>query len=194
MKRSISLQLLPFRWAITFYFRHFLIILGLCLIAGSGRIIQFQAFGTISPLFYWVLEAVVEISRVLILIFIVGMGNIKCGIDAFRKLFTHGLNGWKVKGKKLMRNFKSNWRLIGLNLIVFSAITFLFNFLLGKSAACVVWAEGFAGLNPFQSGSATTQFIFFVKNLTVIPFTLVFEFGLLAFLLDKLRYPATPCV
>jgi hypothetical protein len=173
-------------WAFNFYFRNFLSLVSICLIAAMGRIIQFKAFGEISLFSYWTIEIAVEVSRIVFLLLIVGAGDIGIGGKRLRHLIMRG-NNFRNSFRKIRSNFQKNWKVILLNFLLFSCFAFLLNMLIKHSAVCIVWADFFKNVNPFQAGSASTQFTFFIKNLTVIPFTLIFELAIFFFLTEKLK-------
>src|SRR5688572_526722 len=79
--------------AIYFIKKHFLVILLLALISAFGRVIQLGGFGEIPGWANIVLEIIVESSRILLFLFVLGLANVKKGISRIRDLFTKKICG-----------------------------------------------------------------------------------------------------
>ena len=172
--------------AIYFFKKHFLIIISLGLIAAFGRVIQLGGFGEITTTFTIVLEIIIEASRILLFLYVLGLANIKNGILRIKRFFTQKKNR-KLQWTNAVRKFKQQWFSIVLNLAGFSLIAWVINYLIDLLAyqTCLYLTLKKNGL-LVESSSEWTILLFF-KNLSVIPFTLVFETLFVLWLTNKLQ-------
>ena len=170
----------------TFYFfkKHFLVIITLGLVAAFGRVIQLGGFGEINSTTNVILEIVVQSARVLLFLYVLGFANIKDGILRIRNFFSPKVNK-KLQWSIALQNLKRQWSSILLNVIGFSLIAFVLNFLIEMLAyeTCLYLTLKNDGILA-QSSSEWTILLFF-KNISVIPFTLIFQTLLILWLLNK---------
>ena len=168
-----------------FFKKHFLIIMGLGLIAALGRVIQLGGFGQITNWMNVILEVVVESARILLFLYVLGFANVKNGVLRIKHLLTHRDNR-----KKLLTNaihkLKKQWLPLSLNIIGFLVIASIINYLIDLLAyeTCLYLSLKTDGILA-ESSSEWTILLFF-KNLTVIPLTLIFDTVLLLWLANKL--------
>ena len=180
------------RWtfnSIQFFKTHFVIIGSFALVAALGRVIQLGGFGEITPAYNVALEIVVEAARGLIFLFVLGLGNTKDGFFRILHLFK------KTQNRKLIREIalqkvRKQWASILLNTMVFSLIAAAINYLIELLAyeTCLyitLKSEGILG----ASSSEWTILLFF-KNISIIPFTLVFDAVFLLWITNKFRTSA----
>jgi len=172
--------------AIYFIKKHFLVILGLGLISAFGRVIQLGGFGEIPGWVYMVLEIIIESSRILLFLFVLGLANVKNGILRIRDLFTKK-DMWRSNWSGSIQKIKNQWPSVLLNLAAFLIIASMFNYLIDQLAyqTCLYLSLKENGI-LVDSSSEWTILLFF-KNLSVIPFTLVFETLLILWIADKLN-------
>ena len=173
-------------WSFRFYGHNFLLLLGLMLVAALGRAFQMGAAGEISSGEYILLEIAVELSRVLLLILVIGEGNIKKGFQRCRRVFTMKKAEQTASWNTIVRNFKAYWPSLLWNAILFGILAFLTNY-------CIDWVANnqhvLAGLKEqhvLAASASANPVVFFLKNLTVIPFTIIFECGIFLRLLGKI--------
>lgn len=140
--------------SVTLYFSH-LSLVGISLIPALGR--SFQMWGAVPG---WV-ELVVEIPRVLLLLLMI------------RFLTQSNIwqsSTWKDIWKVMKRHIPKNWQEIVVQLIVILGVFYLIN-----TAISWIWSEKHVGmiLGSLQTQhnipAAVDTFIFFTKNMTVIP-------------------------
>ncbi len=74
--------------AIYFFRKHFLIVLGLGLVAAFGRVIQLGGFGEITSTVNILLEIPIESARIILFLYVLGFANIKTGFLRIKKIFT----------------------------------------------------------------------------------------------------------
>ncbi|HEY5970343.1 MAG TPA: hypothetical protein VIU35_20325 [Chitinophagaceae bacterium] len=172
--------------AIYFIKKHFLVILSLGLISAFGRVIQLGGFGEIPGWVNIVLEIIVESSRILLFLFVLGLANVKKGISRIRDLFTKK-NMWRSNWNVSIEKIKKQWLSVLLNLVAFLIIASMFNYLIDQLAyqTCLYLSLKENGI-LVDSSSEWTILLFF-KNLSVIPFTLVFETLLILWIAGKLN-------
>ena len=159
--------------AVYFFKHHFAVIIGLGFIAALGRTIQLGAFGQISPGVKMVLELVIESSRILIFLFVLGIANIKNGLFRIKLLLADG-QFRKQHRATAVKQLKTQWPSILLNLVAFSVIAFFINYLIDLLAykTCLYFTLQNRGIIAPTSSEWTI--ILFFKNISVIPFTLIF--------------------
>lgn len=172
--------------AIYFIKKHFLVILSLGLVSAFGRVIQLGGFGEIPGWVNIVLEIIVESSRILLFLFVLGLANVKKGISRTRDLFTKK-NMWRSNWNVSIEKIKKQWLSVLLNLVAFLIIASMFNYLIDQLAyqTCLYLSLKENGI-LVDSSSEWTILLFF-KNLSVIPFTLVFETLLILWIAGKLN-------
>jgi len=172
--------------AIYFIKKHFLVILSLGLISAFGRVIQLGGFGDIPGWVNIVLESIVETSRILLFLFVLGLANVKKGILRIQDFFTKK-NMWRSTWSVSIQKIKKHWLSVLLNLVAFLIIASMFNYLIDQLAyqTCLYLSLKENGI-LVDSSSVWTILLFF-KNLSVIPFTLVFETLLILWITGKLN-------
>ena len=159
--------------------------MGLGFIAAFGRVIQLGGFGQITTWMNVILEIVIESARILLFLYVLGWANIKNGVLRIKHLLTR-----KEDRKKFLtvaiHKLKKQWFLVSLNIIGFLLIAWTINFLIDLLAyeTCLYLSLKTDGILA-ESSSEWTILLFF-KNLTVIPFTLIFDTILLLWLVNKL--------
>jgi hypothetical protein len=150
------------------------VILGLGLIAALGRAVQLRAFGPISPVTHILLEILIESSRLAIILFALGLSNIKKGFVKIFKLIinkTARQQNWRLAITKS----RQQWLAILINFGAFLCIAYLFNFLIDHIAYETCLYITLTARQLISDESSEWVLILFFKNLSVIPFTLVFQ-------------------
>ena len=178
--------------AIYFIKKHFLVILSLGLVSAFGRVIQLGGFGEIPGWVNIVLEIIVEFSRILLFLFVLGLANVKKGILRILDLFIKK-DMWRANWSVSIEKIKKQWLSVLLNLVAFLIIAAMFNYLIDQLAyqTCLYLSLKENGI-LVDSSSEWTILLFF-KNLSVIPFTLVFETLLVLWIAGKLNnYKLSP--
>jgi hypothetical protein len=172
----------------TFYFlrKHFAVVTALGLVAGFGRVIQLGGFGQITSAMHVALEIVIESARVLLFLYVLGFCDISKGILRIKAFFTSKISR-RLHLTAAKNKLKKYWLLIIINFAVFLLIASAINYLIDLVAyeTCLYLKLKEDGiLSP--SSSEWTILLFF-KNISVIPFTLVFEAVFLLWLTNKLQ-------
>jgi hypothetical protein len=189
---TASLKLLKsLDWTIQtvrFFKNHFLIIFGLGLVAAFGRAIQLKAFGPISPLSHTLLEIVVESARVLIFVYALGLTNVKTGVVRLIQLVTNK-QGRKQNWRLAIQKIRDKWPSLLINLVAFSVIALLFNKLIDHIAYETCLYITLQTRQIISSQSSEWAIILFFKNISVIPFTLVFNALFCLWLVNRLPKP-----
>ncbi|MCE6992132.1 hypothetical protein [Dyadobacter sp. CY323] len=170
--------------SLRFIKKHLLLILFLGLVAGLGRAAQLRAFGPISPMLDTFLEIVIQTARILIFLFSLGLTNIKKGINRFLKIFspqTSDRPNWKTA----LTILKQQWIAVVLNISAFMVIAFLINLLIDHIAyeTCLYATLRADGI--ISSDSSEWSIILFLKNISIIPLTLVFNATLLLWFVNR---------
>jgi hypothetical protein len=154
-------------------------------IAAFGRVIQLGGFGKISDVENVILEVVVELSRMIIFLFVLGAANIKRGLYHIRQ-FLSGKYNLRARLTIALKRVRLHWLSITLNFIGFLFIAGIINFLIDQLAyqTCLFLSLRREGI-LVDTSSEWTILLFF-KNILVIPFTLVFETILLLWITNSL--------
>ncbi len=177
--------------SIFFIKNHSLTIFSLGLVAALGRVIQLGGLGEIPPWANIVLEGVVETSRMLIFLFVLGIANIKRGAYQVKQLFT-GRSNLKTYWSIVIKKLRTQWIQISLSFFGFLIIVVVINFLIDTLAyeTCLYLTLKREGI-LVDTTSEWTILLFF-KNIFVIPFTLVFETLLLLWITREQTFGFTP--
>lgn len=172
--------------AVYFIKKHFLIVLGLGLISAFGRVIQLGGFGEVPGWANIVLEIIVESSRILLFLFVLGLANVKKGILRICDVFTKK-DIWKSNLEAAIQKIKKQWVSVLLNLTAFLIVAWMFNYLIDQLAyqTCLYLSLKENGI--LVESSSEWIILLFFKNLSVIPFTLVFETLLILWIVGKKR-------
>jgi hypothetical protein len=168
--------------SISFFKDHFLTIFGLGLFAAFGRVIQLGGFGEVPGGANIILEVIVETSRILIFLFVLGVANIKTGAYQVRRLFA-GDGNLKSCLSIALGKLRTQWVRLSLSVCGFLVIVVAINFLIDTLAyeTCL-----FLTLKK-QGILVEWTILLFFKNILVIPFTIVFDGILLLWVTNKLR-------
>jgi preprotein translocase subunit SecE len=181
---TFSQKLNPLHKALVFFKKHFLVITGLGLLAAFGRVIQLGGFGTISRGLNIFLEVVVESARISLFLYVLGVADIRKGVLRIRRFFTEKENR-KVRWATFMQNIRRQWGSILVNMVGFALIVWTLNYLIDLLAyeTCLYLTLREDGI--LDASSSEWTILLFFKNLSVIPFTLVFETVLLLWLVNQ---------
>jgi uncharacterized membrane protein HdeD (DUF308 family) len=168
--------------------KHFLIIFSLGLVAAVGRVVQLKALGPVSPFANGLLEIIVETARILIFLYALGLTNIRTGAARLVRFMTNkegrGQN-WRLAIQKI----RSRWPALLTNLVAFSAIAFLFNVLINHIAYETCLYITLKAREIISEQASEWAIILFFKNISVIPFTLIFNALFLLWLVNRLPKP-----
>ena len=188
MRRSFHLfqKLTFFHNTLYFYKKYFLPITGFGLIAAFGRVVQLGGFGAITPAANVVLEVIIEFARVLLLLYVVGLANIQRGVSRIKHFFAHK-ERQKLYWKTALANIKEHRFAIFLNFLAFLLFAWIINYLIDLLAyETSLYLKLKEGNLLAQSASEWTIILFF-KNISVIPFTLMFESLFVLWLFNKMK-------
>ena len=119
---------------IEFFGRHFILIFGLGVVAALGRAIQLGARGEVSGGVDSFLEIVIATARILTFLFVLGESKIGDGVKRVISVFQLDRAQWKSIGSNIIYRLKSNWLALLINLVVYSAIAMMINFLIDNIA------------------------------------------------------------
>lgn len=176
-------------WLLTtldFCKKHFSTLFMLGLAAAIGRSIQLRAIGEISVAWHVTLEVLIEATRVFIFLYALGTTQISKGITRLKTAF------WLFFRKHpdriaVYKKLRSQWLIIVVNLLLFSCITFLINFWIRITVFDTCFYERLTKHAIISKASSEWVMILFLKNISVIPLTLVFIPMLLLFLANKIK-------
>lgn len=170
---------------ISFFQKHFVVVLGLGLVAALGRVLQLGGFGAISTSANIVLEVIVEAARLLLFFYVLGLANVTKGLLRMKRFFTHK-NIRKQQRLIVVHNLKKRWAAILVNFGGFLLLAWALNYLIDLLAyeTCLYLTLKKEGI--LAASSSEWTILLFFKNLSVIPFTLVFETLLLLWLTNRL--------
>jgi len=170
--------------ALLFFKNHFAIILGLGLIAAFGRATQLGAFGQVSSTFHAILEFTIQSARIAIFVYTLGLTNVRQGISRLKRLFTSGKT-WKENWIIARTKLKLEWKSLLMSMFIYLLIAVVINKLIDYATyqTCLYYK---LKTNEIISDKASEWvIILFFKNLSVIPFTLVFNALFLLWITNK---------
>ena len=163
-----------------------MVIFGLGLIAAFGRVIQLGGFGQITSLVNIFLEVVVELVRLLIFLYVLGLASFKNGASRIKQLFTDKKSR-KLYWRVALQKIKKQWVEILLNFFVFLGIAWVINYLIDLLAYQTCLYLALKKDEILSQTSSEWTIILFFKNISVIPFTLTFEALFLLWIINKFR-------
>ena len=138
MKTSIEAKSLSqfglVKYSIDFFGIHFLLVFGAGLIAALGRAIQLGAMHEVSDGVNTLLEIIIETARIMTFLLVLGEGGIGKGAQRVRSIFLLNRAQWKSIWSVVITRLKVNWITIVINLLMYSAVAFIINFLIDKVA------------------------------------------------------------
>ncbi|GAB3513637.1 hypothetical protein GCM10027341_55890 [Spirosoma knui] len=175
-------------YTIAFFRNHFLVIFGLGFIAAVGRAIQLNAFGPISSELNIGLEIIVESARILLFVYALGLTNIRAGIARLVRFVTNRQRrkqSWRLS----LQTMRKNWLAILVNLCVFSVLAFLMNAFIDHIAYETCLYITLKARQLISAQASEWVLILFFKNLSVIPFTLLFNAVFCLWLVNRLPKP-----
>jgi hypothetical protein len=171
--------------SVRFFKNHLLTVLGLGFLAAVGRATQLGAFGPVSHAFDLLLEIGVESSRILLFLYALGLTDVQTGAASVLRLFSAGANrrrNWRVAVQKV----KSHWRAMLLNLAAFLLIAWSINSLIDYAAYQTCLYTKLKASQLIADEASEWAFILFLKNISIIPFTLVFNALFLRWVTNRL--------
>ena len=179
----------------TFYFlkKHLLIIFALGLVAAFGRVIQLGGFGQVTRQGNIFLEIVIELARILLFLYVLGLASFKTGALRIKQLFTNTTSR-KLYWSIVLQKIKTQWIEIVLNFLVFSGIAWVINYLIDLLAYQTCFYLTLKKNEILNHASSEWTIILFFKNISVIPFTLTFEALFLLWIINKFRVHKTPTI
>ena len=170
---------------IRFIKNYFLIIFGLGLVAAVGRAIQLWAFGPVNLLSHILLEIVIEGTRILLFFYALGLTNVRAGASRLIQFVTNKQvrkQNWHLAIQKV----KEQWFAMLINFVAFSVIAFLFNVLINHIAYETCLYITLKSRQLISDQTSEWAIILFFKNISVIPFTLIFNALFLLWLVNRL--------
>lgn len=159
----------------TYFKRNFILILSLGAVAGLGRFFQEGGYGEITPSMHGILEIVINGARLLIIFLIIGQGYVQVGFNNLINLFRLTRDEWSHVWATVKSNFANNSIAILTNFIILMVVAVIFNialFALFDYTTFLGWLKSTALISPEAS---KWPVLLFFKNISIIPFTLVFE-------------------
>ncbi|QHT71041.1 hypothetical protein GXP67_32515 [Rhodocytophaga rosea] len=178
-------KLFWFSESVGFFKANFFTIFGLGLVAAIGRAVQMKAFGPISPSSNVILEIVIESARVLIFLYALGLSNVRSGFTKLIRIFSSSdsrKKSWYTAFQKL----KNQWLSLLTNMTVFLLSAWVINFLIDYAAYQTCLYATLKSNQIISDQASVWAFILFFKNISVIPFTLVFNALFLLWITNKL--------
>jgi hypothetical protein len=160
----------PLRRSFVFCGRFLPVVLVLGLVAAVSRALQIGAAGELTREAHLALEVIVEGARSLLALYVLGLGSMLGGWMALKRAF-----GLRAHFRSELREaFRARWKVLVVNLLAFGAIAALVNgaiFAVARNWTALEMLKH-CGWIAEQAGPWVT--ILFPKNVTLIPWTLVF--------------------
>ncbi|RDC62119.1 hypothetical protein [Adhaeribacter pallidiroseus] len=172
--------------SVHFIRQHFLVIAGLGLLSGIGRVIQLGSFGEISSFQFILLEIIIELARVILFLYVLGFANVKDGLLRLKRLFIHK-NTRKLNWALAKQNLKKERLSLIINLFGFLLIAAGVNFLIDLLAYQTCLYLTLKSHQILAESSSEWTILLFFKNISIIPFTLVFEAIFLLWITGKFK-------
>ncbi|WP_420148434.1 hypothetical protein [Spirosoma sp.] len=170
---------------VRFFKSHLPVILGLGLVAAFGRAVQLNALGPISPISHTLLEIVIEGARIFLFFYTLGLTKAKNGVIRLSRLVVSKegrMQNWRVAIRKL----RDRWPALLANMVAFLIIALLINLFINHIAYETCLLIALKARQIISAQSSEWVLILFFKNLSVIPFTLIFNALFLLWLVNRL--------
>ena len=161
--------------SVDFFGVHFLLVFGAGLIAGLGRAIQLGAMHEVSGGVNTLLEIIIETARILTFLLVLGEGSIGKGTQSVRSIFLLNRAQWKSIWSVVITRIKVNWIALVINLLMYSVVAFIINFIIDKVAYDTELLTMLQNSHILAPKTSEWVLLLFFKNLTVIPFTIIFN-------------------
>jgi len=171
---------------ILFFKKHLLIILGLGLVAAFGRAAQLGAFGPVNSFYYYFLEISIQSARIFIFIYTLGLTHIRTGLTRLKKLIS-SKNTWKEHWKIIVLKIKKEWISLLTSFVVFLLIAFIINTLINFATYQTCLYFKLKASEIISDKASEWVIILFLKNISVIPFSLVFNAVFLLWITNKIK-------
>lgn len=155
--------------------RNFLLIFILGLIAGESRFWQEGGYGEISSTAHGILEVIVNAARILIIFVIIGRGYVQAGARNFASIFRLTRSEWHEVWENIKYNFLNNFLALLVNFIIYIIIAFVINVVLFTLLEHTTFLEWLKSISLVSPTASKWPILLFLKNISIIPFTLVFE-------------------
>jgi hypothetical protein len=159
---------------LVFFKTHVAVILTLGLIAAFGRAAQLRAFGEVTPVLHHVLEFFIQSARIGVFIYTLGLTNVKKGISRILSLIASKA-AWKHNLVIARAKVSNEWDTLLVSLVIYSLITLLINLLIDYATYQTCLYYKLKATEIISNVASEWVLILFLKNLSVIPFTLVFN-------------------
>lgn len=112
-----------------FFKKHFLVVIGLGLVAAFGKMMQLVGFGQIATGTNILLEVVIESSRILLFLYVLGLANVKSGFLRIKRFSTDKDNR-KTTFTSVIQKVRKQWLPFSLNILGFLIIAWCINYLI----------------------------------------------------------------
>jgi steroid 5-alpha reductase family enzyme len=177
-----------------FYFANAVTIIGFGLLSAIGRAIQVGWEDSIPLLLYLLLGGIVWGSRIGIFLVAIGGGSLRVGSATIRRIHKMSEQERETNVESMGNSFKHNWLDVAVSFVIFLIFVYLIpNIIISQIAEneSVLGFVQYFGLQGLDDESVRTVIVFFLKNITIIPFTIVWMFyGLPEFLRNRPGVPA----
>jgi hypothetical protein len=169
-------------WAWEFYVANAPVILGLAVIAAAGRALQVGPLKSWPKPAYIAFEIAVEAVRLLIVVVVVGLGDLGAGAQKFGAFFAGGEQHAALG--RLATGWAHHWPETLAALGAFVSIAVILNVVVFAVSPLVParLLAGAAGMHGIDEARSRIAVVLFIKNLTIIPFTVIWVWGLLLYL------------
>ena len=155
--------------------RHFFGFITLGLVAALGRFFQEGGQGEVSTLVYILLEIAVNLSRVLLALFVVGNGSIVKGFERIISVFTLKKADWINLWRTMVDNVLTYRIALIVNFIIWLGVAVIVNIVLHVIFSATPALEWFHSTGILATTASKWPVMLFLKNISIIPFSLIFE-------------------
>jgi hypothetical protein len=147
---------------------------GLCLAVAALRFLQAASSWWQTGVLALFAEILVLMGRLGLVLAAVGNGSLGAGVRAIRGFFRQPRSATDARFAQIRPRLREHGRSLVFDLLLFVALAIVGNLLIGALASTslvIEWAS-MAGATPDQAANGVTLLL---KNLTVIPLTILFQ-------------------
>jgi hypothetical protein len=176
------------RRTLQFIGRHLPLVGVLCAISASGRFVQTGWTSLAGTMAQVALEIVVEGARVVLALAAIGGGNPLTGVETIKRLFRTIKTDKASPAVDVGKQLSSHWKSYAWDFAFYCGVAFALNLIINVTVDIPAVVELTHTLGAEGSGSATL----FMKNLSVIPLTIIFQVFFVTRLLNHSRNDRNP--
>ncbi|PLK46040.1 hypothetical protein [Emticicia sp. TH156] len=165
--------------------KHFILFSILGLIAGLGSFVLEGGWGNINAGFHTLLEVIVNLARLLIIFAVIGRGQPLPGFNHFLAIFRLRKSAWSDTWSNFKNNVRHHFLAILVNLIIYVIVAVITNIAIFATLKYTPLLNWLKSADLISQAAGKWPVILLLKNISIIPFTLVFATLLVMWIVER---------